>query len=256
MSAVWETRPKGVQDDEAVNGVQPGEATSGIRRSETTNVAPNNEAIPVVRIWDGATRVVHWSLVVLIGLSWWTERHHRMDLHQYSGYALLGVLVFRLYWGFFGSTTARFAHFVKGPRAIGRYLRSRAGPVSPGHNPLGALSVLALLGLLLAQVVLGLFSVDVDGLESGPLSHWVSFEAGRACARLHRTGFDVLQVLVVCHVVAIVFYWVFKRDNLVRPMITGSKGWNHSPPPQVQFASRWHALLGIALAALLVWSIT
>jgi cytochrome b len=228
MSAVWETQ---------------------------SNVAQDREAAPVVRIWDGATRAVHWLLVVLIGLSWWTVRHHRMDLHRYSGYALLGVLVFRLYWGFFGSTTARFAHFVKGPRSIWHYLRSGANPVLPGHNPLGALSVLALLGLLLAQVALGLFSVDVDGLESGPLSHWVSFETGRACARLHQTGFDVLKVLIVGHIVAIVLYWVVKRDNLVRPMITGSKGWNHSPPPQVQFASRWHALLGIALAALLVWYI-
>lgn len=228
MSVVWDTRSDAIERDQVT---------------------------PVARIWDGSTRVVHWLLVMLTGLSWWTARHHRMDLHRHSGYALLGVLAFRLYWGVFGSTTARFAHFVKGPRSIWRYLRCRARHASPGHNPLGALSVLALLGLLLGQVMLGLFSVDVDGLESGPLSHWVSFETGRACTRLHRTGFDVLKVFIVVHVVAVMFYWVFRRDNLVRPMITGSKEWSHGLLPQVKFASPWHALPGIALAALLVWYI-
>jgi cytochrome b len=208
---------------------------------------------PVLRVWDGATRLVHWLLVALVGLSWWTASHHRMNYHRYSGYALLGVLAFRLYWGVFGSTTARFAHFVKGPRSIWRYLRSRALKAAPGHNPLGALSVLALLGLLLGQVTLGLFCVDVDGLESGPLSHWVTFETGRACARLHRIGFDVLKALILLHIVAVLLYWVVKRDNLVRPMITGSKGWSHGPLPRIEFAPRWHAVLGIALAALLVW---
>lgn len=210
-------------------------------------------AQPRVRIWDGFTRVSHWLLVVLMSVCWWTAHHHHMDYHRYSGYALLGVLIFRLYWGVFGSTTARFAHFVKGPRSIWRYLRSRAMHVTPGHNPLGALSVLALLGLLLAQVTLGLFSVDVDGIESGPLSRWVSFEAGRECSLLHQLGFVVLKAFIVVHIAAVVFYWIFKRDDLLRPMITGTKDWRHGAPPRIEFASAWRALLGIALAAVLVW---
>ena len=228
MSTVWESQPSAEQSAEA-------------RR--------------VVRVWDGFTRVTHWLLVVLMGVSWWTARRHHMDYHRYSGYAFLGVLVFRLYWGVFGSTTARFAHFVKGPRSIWRYLRSssRVRPAAPGHNPLGALSVLALLGLLLAQVTLGLFCVDVDGLESGPLSHSVTFETGRECSRLHHLGFDVLKAFIVLHIAAVMFYWIVRRDNLVRPMITGSKGWSHGPLPHIEFAPRWHALLGIVLAAVLVW---
>jgi cytochrome b len=190
-----------------------------------------------------------------MGASWWTARHHHMDYHRYSGYALLGVLFFRLYWGFFGSTTARFTHFVKGPRSIWHYLRSKATHVAPGHNPLGALSVLALLGLLLAQIALGLFSVDVDGIESGPLSHWVSFEMGRECSLLHQLGFVVLKAFIVVHIAAVLFYWIFKRDNLIRPMITGSKGWRHGALPHIEFASAWRALFGIALAAVLVWYI-
>jgi cytochrome b len=208
---------------------------------------------PVVRVWDVFTRVTHWLLVVLMGASWWTARHHHMDYHRYSGYALLGVLTFRLYWGFFGSTTARFAHFIRGPRSIWLYLRSRAENMAPGHNPLGALSVLALLGLLLAQVTLGLFSVDVDGIESGPLSHWVSFETGRECSRLHQLVFVVLKAFIVVHIAAVAFYWIFKRDNLVQPMITGSKSWRYGALPHVQFVSAWRALLGMVLAAVLVW---
>ncbi len=226
---------------------------SAVWDSQTSvNVSVSHRA--VVRVWDGFTRLAHWLMVILIGVSWWTGRHHHMDYHRYAGYVLFGVLVFRLYWGFFGSTTARFAHFVKGPRSIWSYLRSRTSHRAPGHNPLGALSVLAMLGLLLAQVILGLFSVDVDGIESGPLSNWVAFETGRECSRWHHFGFDVLKAFIALHIGAVVFYLIFRGDNLIRPMITGSKGWSQGRPlPQVEFASRWHALLGIALAAVLVW---
>jgi cytochrome b len=208
-----------------------------------------------VRVWDGFVRLGHWLLVVLFGLSWWTVRHHHMDYHRYSGYGLLGVLVFRLYWGVVGSTTARFAQFVRGPRSIWRYLRSKGRHLAPGHNPLGAWSVVALLGLLLAQVTLGLFCVDVDGIESGPLSNWVTFETGRECSHLHQLGFDLLRLLIVMHLLAVACHWLVKRDNLIRPMITGSKGWRHGAPPHIDFAPHWRALLGMVLAALLVWSI-
>jgi len=217
------------------------------------SVSSSGSARPAVRVWDGFTRLAHWLLVVLIALSWWTARHHDMTYHRFSGYALFGVLVFRLYWGIVGSTTARFAHFVKGPRSIWRYLRSGARQLNAGHNPLGALSVLALLGLLLAQVGLGLFSVDVDGLESGPLARWVSFETGRECSRLHHLGFDVLKILMIVHIAAVIFYWIFRRENLIRAMVTGSKGWSHDALPRIEFAPPWRALLGIVLAVALVW---
>jgi cytochrome b len=210
-------------------------------------------APPRVRVWDVFTRLTHWLWVVLLGASWWTARYHHMDYHRYSGYALLGVLSFRLYWGVFGSSTARFAHFVKSPRSIWVYVRSKAQHAAPGHNPLGALSVLALLGLLLGQVAVGLFSVDVDGIESGPLSHWVSFEVGREFSQLHQLGFVVLKAFIVVHLAAVAFYWICKRDNLIGPMITGSKSWRHGTLPHIEFVSAWRALIGIGLAALLVW---
>ena len=123
-----------------------------------------------VRIWDPLIRLVHWLMAILVGVSWWTAENGELDYHRYSGYALLGLLVLRIFWGFFGSRTARFASFVKGPRVIGTYLRQLPArtaahmPAMPGHNPLGALSVIALLLALAAQVTLGLFAVDVDGI--------------------------------------------------------------------------------------------
>ena len=177
------------------------------------------------RLWDGPTRFVHWAIAILFGISWWSAEQHAMNYHYYSGYALLGLVVFRVYWGFAGGSTARFANFVRGPATTWRYAKTlprRMPSHTPGHNPMGAWSVLALLALLALQIGLGLFSVDVDGFESGPFSHYVSFDTSRACAEWHETVFNVLLALVVLHLVAVLFYWLWKRDNLIRPMLTGT----------------------------------
>jgi cytochrome b len=187
-----------------------------------------------------------------------------MQIHRYSGYALLGLLVFRIYWGFAGSSTARFANFLRGPRAMLDYakqLPSRGGVNEapghnpPGHNPLGALSALVLLTLLLMQVLLGLFAVDVDGIESGPLSHLVSFEAGRASAEWHEACFNVLLAFIALHLAAIVFYLLYKRDNLIAPMITGYRRPAAGSSNEVVFASWGKALVGVALAVVVTWGV-
>lgn len=205
-----------------------------------------------VRIWDVPTRVVHWAMAILIAASWWTAENGNLELHRYSGYSILALLSFRLYWGFVGSTSARFNHFIRGPRSILRYLRGEATE-SAGHNPLGALSVLALLVLLLTQVTLGLFAVDVDGLESGPLSHYVSFESGRACAEWHDTVFDVLVWVIALHIAAVLFYVVFKKQNLITAMVHGHREYAQQPATTIRFASITRAIVGIALAAALTW---
>ncbi|HTE42022.1 MAG TPA: cytochrome b/b6 domain-containing protein, partial [Steroidobacteraceae bacterium] len=123
----------------------------------------------------------------------------------------------------------------------------------PGHNPLGALSVLALLVLLLTQISLGLFAVDVDGIESGPLSHLVSFDVGRQCAEIHEWIFNALMVFTALHVAAILYYLLLRRDNLIGPMITGFKTW--SSASSLKFASWWRVLPGAAISAAIVWYI-
>jgi len=180
-------------------------------------VAGGSTPVPV---WDRPVRAVHWLIVLLIPFSWYTAENEMMDWHYRSGIAILGLVLFRLIWGVIGSSTARFAGFVKGPRGIADYLSGRSGH-GIGHNPLGALSVLALLGMLSVQVGLGLFASDEDGLESGPLSHWVSQDTAEAAKDWHELGWSVLAVLILLHVGAVLFYLLAKRRNLVRPMITG-----------------------------------
>jgi cytochrome b len=208
-----------------------------------------------VRVWDGPTRIAHWLMVLLLGLSWWTAETGRLQWHRWSGYVLLGVLVFRIAWGFVGSSTARFARFVRGPRHILDYLRGR-WQLAPGHNPLGALSVLALLSLLLAQIVLGLFAVDVDGIESGPLAIHVSFETGRVCARWHHRVFTALEVLVALHVAAVAYYVIVKKENLVGAMFSGRRGYPSEPAEPVAFASWRRIVVVVAIAIAIAWFVT
>ncbi len=203
------------------------------------------------RIWDGPTRLFHWLLVLLIAISWRTGESGALEWHRWSGYAILALLLFRLGWGVVGSDTARFASFVRGPRAVWRYLHA-SEPAAPGHNPLGALSVVAMLLLLGLQVGLGLFAVDEDGLESGPLSHLVSYEAAEQAADLHELVFNAVLALIALHVLAILFYALVRRRNLVGPMVTG-----HAPalgPVQpLRFAGWVRAALVFAVAAALAW---
>ena len=201
-----------------------------------------------VRVWDLPTRLFHWSLLVAVGVAWWSITVHNLTIHRTAGAVVAGLLVFRLWWGLFGASTARFGDFVKGPVAVLRYARGQtaSGPVSAGHNPMGGWSVIALLAVLVATVALGLFAVDVDGLESGPFAGLVTFEDGRLASRLHDTAFDALKVLVVLHLAAIAYYAVVKRQNLVGPMIDGQK-----PPAEgeggMQPAPVWALLTGLVL---------
>jgi cytochrome b len=207
-----------------------------------------------VRVWDVPTRLIHWLIVLLVAVSWWTGESGRMDWHRYSGYVLLGLVGFRLYWGFAGSSTARFAQFVRGPRAVIDYLRGRWATL-PGHNPVGALSVVILLGLLFAQIVLGLFAVDVDGIESGPLSSHVSFAVGRTCAKWHHTVFNLLMLTIAVHVLAVLFYVLVKKQNLITAMFHGRREYDHELPA-VRNASKLRFIVGAIVVAALTWYIT
>jgi len=181
-------------------------------------------AAPRIAVWDAPTRLFHWLLVGLIGFSWWSARAHEMDWHRLSGISVLGLLVFRLIWGFVGGSTARFARFVRSPIAVLAYLgRSPAAAVRKGHNPLGGYSVMTMLLLLVTQVGTGLFTTDTDGLESGPLSYLVDFDQSRVAAKIHKLSFDGIEILVALHVLAILFYLVLRRRNLVWPMVIGSE---------------------------------
>ncbi len=176
-----------------------------------------------IAVWDVATRLFHWSLAGLIVFAWWSAETHHLDWHKIAGSLIAGLLVFRLWWGLFGGSTARFSDFVRGPGALVDYLRGKAKRLSAGHNPLGALSVLALLLTALTVIVSGLFTVDTDGIESGPLAALVDFDQGRIAAEIHGYAFNVLEVLVVLHLAAIAWYAFVKRDGLIGAMLHGKR---------------------------------
>ena len=175
-----------------------------------------------------------------------------MDWHRYSGYALLGLLVFRIYWGFAGSSSARFAMFVRGPGSVVSYLRGSGEQLrDAGHNPLGGWSVAAMLTLMFAQVLIGLFVSDVDGIESGPLSHLVSFDASRTLAEIHEIVFNAILALAALHIAAILFYLLARRDNLIVAMLTGKR--RVARMTAMTPVPAWRVAPGIALAASVVW---
>jgi cytochrome b len=207
-----------------------------------------------MRVWDLPVRMTHWLFVVCIAVSWWTAEQRLMSWHRYSGYTLLGLIIFRIYWGFAGSSTARFKSFVSGLTGVRRFLSlPRETRVAiAGHTPLGSWSVLVLLSAMLAQVALGLFVTDVDGLESGPLSHLVSFDTSRELAEVHETMFNVLLALAALHVAAIVFYLVYDGNNLTAAMLTGRKH-GATDGPGMEPAPAWRLWTGLGLAALTVW---
>lgn len=206
-----------------------------------------------IRLWDLPVRIVHWAFVLLLPALWWTGEEGELQLHRQVGYAMLGLVAFRLVWGIVGSGTARFSSFVKGPHIVAAYLRGPLTKPVIGHNPVGALSVIALLGLLVTQIITGLLAQDVDGLESGPLAYLVSYDAADTAREVHHLVFNVLLATIGLHLAAILYYLVVKRDNLVKPMVTGRKQFS-AEAPQPRQASLWRAgMAGLASAALAWW---
>jgi cytochrome b len=169
-------------------------------------------------VWDLPVRLVHWLLAALIGFSWWSVHNHHTDWHIWSGCAILTLLIFRLLWGFVGSSTARFANFVRGPGRVRDYLRGRWTGI--GHSPLGALSVLAMFVAVAVQAGLGLISQDEDGIYAGPLSRLVSSDTSDRARDIHELWFNVVLILIVLHIGAILFYRL-RGKHLTQPMVTG-----------------------------------
>lgn len=234
----------------------------------TDAVEPPGDAAPPAktRIWDLPTRLFHWSLATLVIFSFVSGKigGNAMVWHMRSGYAILALLVFRLLWGLAGSRYARFATFVRGPGAIVAYVRSllpsspapaaaaaAAGPVASaqaGHSPLGALSVIAMLLVLLVQATTGLFAND-EIFTEGPLAHRVSGAFSSLATTIHRYNEYVILGLVILHWLAVAFYWIVRRDNLVLPMLAGDKKDLVAEPCADDMAERVRALVFLAIGA-------
>ena len=213
-------------------------------------------------VWDLPVRVIHWSLLLCVVGAWLTREIEGdwFAWHTRFGYAVLLLVATRLLWGFVGTRHARFANFVRGPSTILRYVRgdSASAPSAPvGHNPLGALMVLALLGLLLVQAVTGLFA-NAQIMETGPLFGYVSSTTSDQLTTVHKQVFDLIVAAVFLHVAAALFYLWVKHDNLILPMLTGRKGLDRVPAGEEIRSSRTAVAVAIliALGAVLYWIIT
>jgi cytochrome b len=179
----------------------------------------------IVPVWDIPIRVFHWLIVALVAAAYATWRLNWMVWHGWVGDALLALLLFRLLWGFFGGETARFSHFVASPRLAFRHLKyvlRREPDRQVGHNPAGGWMVLILLALLLAETLTGLF-VGNDIADEGPLTEIVPAWAANAIASSHAILWDALLTAIVLHILAIAGFAAIKGQNLLRPMITGTK---------------------------------
>jgi cytochrome b len=228
-----------------------------VKRTDTQDgVEPAQAATLAVPVWDWPIRLFHWSLVALIAFSWWSAENHFTRWHLWSGYLVLFLLLFRILWGFFGSSTARFGTFIRGPRGVMNYLRSAKQWRAVGHTPLGALSVVAMLGLLAAQVFFGLILIDEDGDWSGPLNRFVDFETGELAHDIHEALFNVLLGFIILHVAAILFYRLVRGKRLVGAMLRGTSSLPAGTEGMVR-ASGGRLLLCLAVAAALtVWIVT
>ena len=217
--------------------------------------AASTQSAVVVRVWDLPTRVFHWVLVLSVLGSFSTGYlgGNAMAWHLRFGYLACTLLLFRLFWGFWGGRWSRFRSFCYAPPTSLRYLRGLSRPEEHhdvGHNPLGALSVFALFGFLVAQVATGLFADD-EIATTGPLNRFIAAKAASLLTHWHKDyGQRIIVVLVLLHVGAIVFYLLRLRRNLVVPMLSGDKALEPGVPPAVDSTrSRVLALAVLFVAA-------
>jgi cytochrome b len=219
-----------------------------------------------ILVWDVPVRLFHWTLALLLVVSYFTARAGGdwMKLHFWSGYAILTLLFFRIAWGFFGSTTARFSSFLKGPGAalthLG-HLLGRGRPRDAGHNPLGGAMVVVMILAVLAQAATGLFAADTDmGMVNGPLALKVADKWVERATAFHSFWINVLLILVALHVLAVVFYLVWKRQNLIGAMFSGRKPADDvvepgTATPKLTFVSNRLAISLLLVSAALVYFI-
>lgn len=202
-----------------------------------------------IKVWDAPTRIFHWLLVAAVLALFVTGKvgGNAIEWHGRIGHFVLGLIVFRLVWGFVGSTYARFAQFWPTPARIRAYLRGEWR--GQGHNPLGALSVFALLGLVGLQAGIGLFTND-DIAFRGPLYPLVGAELSSRLTGLHHLLADVLMGFVLLHIGAILFYAHVKKDDLIKPMFTGWKEAEAGEPAQGDSLAGLILALGVAVLAL------
>ena len=205
-----------------------------------------------VLIWDLPTRMFHWLLVLSLAASWWTAEAgiEWIDWHFRLGYFAAGLVIFRVIWGFVGPRHARFSSFLRGPGAVADYvatLPKKDSNPTPGHNPVGAIAVVVMLLAIAIQAGTGLFASD-DIFTDAPFHPLVSDDTASLLTSIHHLNFNILLGLAGLHIVAVLFYVLWKKQGLIRAMLTGRKKVEGIQQSDGIASSR--LLLAIVLAAL------
>jgi len=213
-----------------------------------------------VYVWDWGVRGFHWLLVLSILGSYLTGEWGWLstDWHFYFGYFTLGLLTFRLVWGFVGNRHARFAGFLRGPGAVRAYLQTlltSAHRQTSGHSALGGWASIVLILAVFVQAITGLMTSD-DIFMQGPLAQYVSSSTIDLMTRVHTININLIYALIVLHLLASLFYLLVKRENLISPMLTGSKTLDSSEQPAA--ITNWRrlisaAIVGLAVVGMLWW---
>lgn len=214
-----------------------------------------------VKVWDAPVRIFHWSLVILFIAAYITNSlgADYFKYHLWVGYAIIVLVSFRILWGLVGTYHARFINFVRNPIATTKYALSvvkKSDKHYAGHNPLGAVMVVALLLGILIQAVTGLFTND-EILNLGPLYAYVSDELSLKLTSLHRHLFYWIVGAIALHILAVVFHVWFKRDNIIKAMFTGKKNAEGlEGEPTIKSSRIWLAIIiVVVVASILAWII-
>ena len=211
----------------------------------------------VVKVWDLPVRLFHWLLVVLLVFSFMTGKlgGNWMAWHLWSGFCVLALVLFRIVWGLTGSQTARFSNVLHGPKRVLGYARSLLGGTTPfhaGHNPMGGLMIVLMLALLLVQATTGLFADD-EIATRGPLADKVSDAVVSLCSRIHLININIILACVVLHIGAALFYLMVKKDNLIKPMFTGTKAIPDDHPAPALSGPLPAVIIFVVAAAFVIW---
>lgn len=209
-----------------------------------------------IKVWDIPTRLFHWLLVLLLGAQWFTGEQGEdwLNWHMYIGYATIALIIFRLLWGFVGSHHARFVNFIASPKRTVNYALGNDKKQYAGHNPMGGWMILVLLGLVLLQGVSGLFTTDEIFFDS-PYRSLIDSDWQDRADWLHGNVFDWLLYAVALHILAVLFYWVVKKQNLIRAMFTGTKAGSYEKV-DIRINLVWLCIAVILLVAIIAALIT
>ncbi len=243
----------------------PAQAGTGTSASLSTPDSPLQRAAAESEakrlVWDLPLRAFHWLFAASILASWATATagFSWMQWHIRLGYWMIGLLSFRVLWGFVGPRHARFTSFLSGPRAMLRYAKGLTGSGEPvhtvGHNPLGGVMVIIMLLLVAFQVSTGLFATD-DIAWNGPYYPTVSSATAHLLTSLHHKNFDLIWAAIALHVGAIAYYAFLKKQNLVPAMLTGWKPAEAVPADEAIPSSQlWKALVVMIVCVGIVYAV-